>query len=131
DTFDADGGGAGAFDVRSHFVEESGEVGDFGFAGGGLQNGFTFSESGGHKQVCGSGNGDFVEDNFRSFEAASGGFDVAVFLRDFCAEKFESFDVEVDGTLSNGAAAGERDAGAAAAGDERSEDEGGGAHGFY
>ncbi len=52
-------------------------------------------------------------------------------LRDFRAEEFEAFDVEVDGALSYGAAAGERDAGAAAAGDERSEDQGGGAHGLY
>ena len=126
----ADGGCAGAFDFGSHFVEQGGEVGDFGFAGAVLQNGFAFGESGGHEQVFGAGDGDFVEDNFRAFEAIGGGFDVAVVLRDFRAELFESFDVQVDGTAADGAAAGERDAGAAAAGDERSEDERGGAHGL-
>ncbi len=33
DAFDANGGRARAFDLRSHFVEQVGEVGDFGLAG--------------------------------------------------------------------------------------------------
>ncbi len=45
-----------------------------------------------------------------------GGFYVAVLLGDLCAQEFEAFDVEVDGALADGAAAGEGDAGAAAAG---------------
>ncbi len=41
-TFHADGGGACAFDVGSHFVEESGQVGDFGLARGVLKDGLAF-----------------------------------------------------------------------------------------
>ena len=126
----ADGGGPCAFNFCSHFVEQGGEVADFGFAGAVLQNGFTFGESGGHEQIFGAGDGDLVENNFRAFEAIGGGFDVAVVLRDFCAELLESLDVQVDGAAADGATAGERDAGAAAAGDERPEDERGGAHGL-
>src|SRR5271168_1925739 len=116
-TFYADGGRASAFDFCSHFIEQVGEVGDFGLASGILQNGFAFGQSGGHEQVFGSGDGDFVKDDFGAAKASGRGFDVAVLLRDFCSEKFEAFDVEIDWTLSNGAATGERDAGPPAAGD--------------
>src|SRR5438270_6366390 len=80
DAFDADGSGASAFNVGAHFIQECGEVGDFGFAGGVLQNGFAIGERRGHEQVFGSGDGDFVEDDFCAFESGGGGFNVAVFL---------------------------------------------------
>ena len=67
----------------------------------------------------------------RALEAVGAGLDVAVILRDFCAETFQAFDVEVDGAGADGASAGERNAGVSAAGDERAEDERGGAHGLY
>src|SRR3984957_12864656 len=76
DPLHANGGGAGAFDLRSHFVEEVGEVGDFGFAGTVLKYGFAFGEGRGHEQVLGAGDGNFVEDNFRAFETFGAGFDV-------------------------------------------------------
>ena len=114
----------------AHVVEQRGEVGDFGLAGAILHDGFALGESGGHEQVFGAGDGDLVEDDFRAVEAVGAGFDVAVFLRDLCAEALEAFDVQVDGTAADGAAAGKRDAGAAAAGDQRSEDKRGGAHGL-
>ena len=128
--FHADGCSAGAFNLRSHFVEQGGKVGDFRLASTVMQNGLAFGESGCHEQVFGAGDGDFVENDFCTLQAIGGGFDVAVILRDFCAELFEAFDVHVDGAAADGAAAGQRDAGASAAGDERSEDERGGAHGF-
>ena len=78
-------------------------------------DGFAFGESRGHEQVFGAGDGDFVENDFRAFEAVGAGFDVAVFLRDLGAQAFEALDVEIDGALSDGASAGQRDAGAAAA----------------
>src|ERR1035438_269450 len=126
----ADGGRAGAFDLRSHFVQKIGEVGDFGFARAVWQNGFALGESGGDEQVFGAGDGDLVENNFRALEAVGAGFNVAVFLGDLRAQLFESFDVEIDGASSDGAAAGERDAGVATAGYERAEDQRGGTHGF-
>ena len=59
---------------------------DFGFAGSVLQNGFAFGQRGGHEQVFRAGDGDLVEDDFCAAQAVGGGFDVAVFLPDFCAE---------------------------------------------
>ena len=95
--FHADGGRAGAFDLGSHFVEQIGEIGDFGLARAILQNRLAFGQCRGHQQVFGAGDGDFVEDNFRAFEAVGAGFDVAVFLRDLRAQLFEALDVEIDG----------------------------------
>ncbi len=86
--FYANGGRARAFDLRSHFIQQGGEVGDFRLAGAILQDGFAFGQRSGHEQVFGAGDGDFVEDDFSAFQARGGGFDVAVLLRDFRAEAF-------------------------------------------
>jgi len=59
-----------------------------------------------HEEVFCASDGDFVEDDFCAFQAIGGGFDVAVILCNFRAELFESFDVKVDGTAADGAAAG-------------------------
>ncbi len=85
----------------------------------------------GHQQVFRPCYGDSVEDDFGAAEAVGCRFYVAVLLLYFCAEEFEAFDVEVDGALAYGAASGEGDAGAAAAGYQRAEDQRGGAHGLY
>ena len=86
--FDVDGGGSGAFDLCSHFVEQGGEVCNFGLASAVLQNGFALGESGGHEQIFSACDGDLVKNDFRTFETISGGFDVTVVLRDLCAELF-------------------------------------------
>ena len=130
DALDANRRSAGALDFGAHGVEQRSEVGDFGFAGAVLHDGFAVGERGGHEQVFGSGDGDFVEDNFGAAEAVGGGFDVAVLLRDLGAQALETFDVQVDGARTDGAAAGKRNAGAAATGDQRPEHEGRGAHGL-
>ena len=70
DALDADGGGAGAFDLCAHGDEQGGEVGDFGLAGAVLEEGFAVGEGGGHEEVFGAGDGDLVEDDVRAFEAA-------------------------------------------------------------
>ena len=135
DALDADGAGAGAFDLCSHGDEEGGEVGDFGLAGAVFEDGFAFGEGGGHEEIFGAGDGDLVEDDVRAFEAAvavvgAAGFEVAVVLGDGGAHGFEAVDVEVDGAATDGAASGHGDAGDAGAGDERAEDEGACAHGL-
>ena len=130
DALDADGAGAGAFDLRAHGGEEGGEVGDFGLAGAVFEDGFAVGEDGGHEEVFGAGDGDLVEDDVRAFEAVGAGFEVAVLLGDGGAHGFEALDVEVDGAAADGAAAGHGDAGDAGARDERAEDERAGAHGL-
>ena len=68
-TFHANGGRAGALDLRSHFIQQIGEVGDFRLARAVLQDGLAVGESRGHEQVFGAGDGDLVENNFCAFEA--------------------------------------------------------------
>src|SRR6185437_3932157 len=135
DTFDPDGAGAGAFDLRAHGVEQSGEVGDLGFAGAVFEERFAVGEHGGHEEIFGAGDGDLVEDDVRAFEAGipvlrRAGFEVTVLLGDGGAHGFEAPDVEVDGAVADGAAAGHGYAGHAGARDERAEHEGAGAHGL-
>ncbi len=135
DAFDLDGSGAGALNLRAHGGEQGGEIGDFGFAGAVLEDGFAVGESRGHQQVFGAGNGDLVEDDVRALELAgavvrAARFEVAVVLGDGGAHGFETLDVQVDGTAADGAAAGHSHAGDAGAGDERAKHEGAGAHGF-
>ena len=121
DALHADGGGARAFDLRAHLVEQVGEVGNFGLAGAVLHDGFALGQGRGHEQVFGAGDGDFVEHNFAALEAVGAGFNVAVLLRDFRAQTFQSFDVKIDGPRADGASAGKRNAGPSAARDQRPE----------
>jgi hypothetical protein len=88
---DLNGAGACAFDLCSHGDEEGGEVGDFGFAGTVFQDGFAFGEGGGHEDVFGAGDGDFVEDDVGSVEAICAGFEVAVVLGDGGAHCLKGF----------------------------------------
>ena len=131
DALHANGVRARAFDVRAHLVEQRGQVDDFGLARAIFQHGFAFGERGGHQQVFGAGDGDLVEDDARAPETLGAGFDVAVLLGDVRAELFQAFDVQIDGTRADGAAAGQGDAGMSHARDQRSQHQGGGAHGLH
>ena len=132
---DTDGSCACTFDFGAHGCQESGKVGDLGFSGAVLEDGFAVGKDGGHEEVFGAGDGDFVEDDVRAFEAAcspvrTAGFQVAVVLGDGGAHGFEALDVEVDRAAADGTAAWHGYAGDAGAGDEWAEDEGAGAHGL-
>src|ERR1700674_3670074 len=117
DTFNSDGRSARAFDVRAHFVQQVGEVGDLGLAGAVQHHGFTVGESRRHQQVFGASYGDLVENNFATMQPFGGGFHVTMVLGNGCAQKFEPLDVKINRAISNGAASGKGDAGAAATGD--------------
>ena len=135
DALDANRGRSRAVYLRAHGVEQCGQVGDFRFASAVLHDRLTIGQRGGHQQVFGSSHGDFVEDNFSAFEPTAflrigGGLDVAVLLRNLRAQALETFDMEIDGAGADGASAGQRDAGAATARDERPQDERRGAHGL-
>ena len=92
--------------MSPHLVEQLGQIGDFRFARAILHNRFAVGERGCHQQVFCAGNGNFVEDNFRAAQTFRAGFYVAVILSDGRAQPLESLDVQIDGTRSNGTAAG-------------------------
>ncbi len=48
DAFDFQNTGAVADDLRTHFAQHDDQVGDFGFAGAILEDGFTVGQGGGH-----------------------------------------------------------------------------------
>src|SRR5271168_4851255 len=130
DSLNADGWRSCAFNMRSHGDEHGGQVGDFGFTGTVLEERFAFGEDSGHEQIFGTGDGDLVEDDVRAFEAFGAGFKITVLLGDHGAHFFKALQMQVDGAAANGAASGHSDARHAAACDQRTENEGAGAHGF-
>ena len=73
DAVDLDSGGACAFNLCAHGVEQGGEVGDFGLAGAVLEEGVAIGEGCGHEEVFGAGDGDLVEDDVRAVEAVGAG----------------------------------------------------------
>ena len=122
--------GPGSFNRGAHFAEQGGKVGDLRFAGGILNDGFTPCEGGGHHEVLGAGDGDAVKVDDGALESVGRvSADVAVLLADLSAELLEPGQVQVDRPRSDGAASRQRDARLAAAGNQRSENEAGRAHG--
>ena len=133
DAVNLQSGGVVAFDVRAHFAEEMDEVGNFRFASGVLENGGAFSERGSHQKVFSTGNGDFFEHDVGSLEApviGNFGLNIAVFRGDGGAHFFQGREMQIDGTRTDGAAAGKRDVGLTGTRDSGAESEDGSAHGF-
>ncbi len=128
DALHANRGRARTFDLRSHFVEQVGEVGDFGLARAILHDGLAVCKSCCHEQVFGSGDRDFVENNFGAFQALCGSLDVTVVLGDGGSEPFQTHQVEIDGAGADGAASGQGNASGAAARHQRPEHECGSTH---
>ena len=58
-----------AFNLRSHLVEQIGEIGDFRFTRAILENRFAVRERCGHKQVFCTGYRDLVEDDLSAFQS--------------------------------------------------------------
>src|SRR3954471_20509387 len=63
DSADANGGGARAFDVRAHFIEQISEVGNFWLARAICHYCLAICESRSHQEVFRARNGYFVEDD--------------------------------------------------------------------
>ena len=111
--------------------ERRGEVLDLGLAGGVLAARCALGQRRGHHHVLGAGDRRPCRSaTVRARAAASArGLDVAVLELDLRAQRREALQVLVDGAGADGAAAGQRDAGLAAAGQQRPEHQHRGAHG--
>ncbi len=109
--------------MRSHFIEQVGQVGDFRLAGAVEHDGLAVGESRCHEHIFRASYGYFVENNLPAAQAFCAGFDVAVILNNGCTQTFQTFDVEVDGASADGAASRKRDASATTAGDQRAENQ--------
>jgi hypothetical protein len=93
------------------------------------EDGLALGQGGGHEQVLGPRDRFLFEDDLGAAEALGLSPNVAVFEGDPRAELLQAGDVEVDRPRADGAPAGQGDDGLAEAGQERAEDEDGGAHG--
>ena len=128
DAFDLDAGRSGSGNFCAHGVEKVSEVDDFGFAGGSGDDGGAFGENGGHHDVVGAEHGGSVFSGHVdgvSDEAATGfEVDVSAVDGDGGSEAFESFEVEVNGTVADDAASGQGDVGAVLTGEEGTHDAG-------
>ena len=125
---DHDAVGARAGDPRAHRDEAAREVHHLRLARRVLEDGPALGERRRHHQVLGAGDGHHVEHVARALEAAGAGRDVAVLEVDLGAHRLEPLDVLVDRPQADRAAAGQRHARLAAAGEQRPEHEDRGAH---
>ena len=123
-------GGAVALDARPHAAQRLGEVADLRLAGAVLEHRAPLGEGGGHHRVLGPGDRREVEHERGAPQATArcARLDVAVLQRDLRAEGGEDLEVLIDRTSADGAAARQRHARPAPAGDERSQDEHARAH---
>ena len=110
---------ARAFDLRAHLHQQSREVGHFRLAGGVLDHGFAAGQHGRHEQIFRAGDRNAIELHVRALKTAgSNRFDVAVLLPDFRAQSLEPGDVQIDGTRTDRASTGQRNARAPASSDQ-------------
>jgi hypothetical protein len=117
-------------DLRAHGYQALGQIDHFRLARGVLDDGFALRQAGGHHQVFGAGDGDHVGEQACALQASGPGIDVTVLDADLGAHRLQALDVLVDRPGADGAAAGQRHLGLAAAGHQRAEHQDRGAHGL-
>ncbi len=120
---DAQRRGADAFDLGAHLDEAFGDIADLGLAGGVLDDGLAARQGGGEEHVVGGADGHLGEHDAAAAQGAALGLGehVAGLDLDLGAELLEAHQMQVDGTRADGAAAGQRHLGLAAAGEQRTE----------
>src|ERR1700736_1533171 len=118
DALHADGGSPRTFNLRAHFVEQVGQVADFGLAGTVLQYRLALGQGGGHKEIFRARDRNLVEHNLCALKPVGAGFDVAVLLGDARPQALQSLDMKIDRPSSNGAATREGDPSSAPTGDQ-------------
>ncbi|QTK79652.1 SDR family oxidoreductase [Agrobacterium tumefaciens] len=124
DTFDGDGGGAGAFDLRAHRDEAVGEIDDLGLAGGVVDDGGAAGKACRHQHHMRCANGNLREGKDGTDQATlgRGGVDITAIDLHRRAERLQSLDEQIHRSRADGAAAGQRNAGAAFARQQRADD---------
>src|ERR1700761_1217731 len=123
DTTDANDARSSALNLCPHGYEHCRKIGHFGLARTILHHCFTVRKHGCHQQVFRAGYGDLVEQDVRAFQPLRARLQVAMLLRDCRAHRFESLDVQIDGTTADGAPAGHRNTGDSGAGNKWAENE--------
>ena len=108
---DANAAGAVSLNAGAHFDQHLGQVGNLGFLGGVLQNGFAFSQGRSHQEVLGPRDGDHVGGDARAFQAGPAlgqfGNHVAMLHPNLGTHGTQSFDVLIHGARTDRATTGQ------------------------
>ena len=109
---DHDAAAASAFDFCAHLVEEIGEVHDFGLGRRTLDDCGALGEDGGHDDVVSAENGGALfttEVHRRAAQCACKNFHISVLDAADSAKRLESFEVQINRSVTDDAAAGQGD----------------------
>ena len=132
DTFDFNGIGPGTFDLCTHLIQEVGQIYDFRFLSSILNVGDAFCQHCRHHNILCRTYAGKVQIDGVADEAltTSPGFHIAFgFVEyDLCPQGFQPFQMQVDGTCTDGTSAGQRHSGPSFSGKQRSHDENGSPH---
>ena len=128
---DGDGVAARAFDFGAHRDQAMRQVHHFRLARRIFQNRYAVRERRGHHQVFRAGHADQIEEYARALEPFRLRVDIAVLDMDFRAHRLQAFDMQVDRTRPDGAAARQGNPRRAEARHQRPQHQNCGAHGFH
>ena len=130
--FDFNGIGTGTLDLRSHLVQKIGQVYNFRLLCGILDIGDTFCQDCRHHDVLRRTHTREVQIDGVTDQTLSAcpGFHIAFrFIEDdFCPQSLQSFQVQINGTGTDGTAAGQRHPCSSLSGKQRPHDENGSTH---
>ncbi len=122
--------GACALDICAHGHQQSGHIDYFRLAGAILHQRIALRQNRRHEQVFRAGHGNLVENNMRAMQSFGASFQVAVFLHDGRAHRFQAFEMQIDRAVANGATARLGHAGKSTAGDQRTQNQRRSTHGL-
>ncbi len=131
DPFDGDARRARAADFGPHRIEVIRDIHDFRFAGGAFDRRRALRESGGGHDVGGAQDGGAEvapKEDFSTHEFICTRDDITAIKVDDGSKRFKPPEVDIDGSVPDGAAARHGDAREFAFGEERAEDADGGPH---
>ena len=95
-THDTDHIRTGAFDVRSHTVQEVRDVNHVRFLGTVLDYGSSFRHGSGHHDIDGSTDGHCIEEYMASLQRLRNRADASVLYRNLCTQCLEALQMQVD-----------------------------------
>ncbi len=123
-------GRADTLDLRAHRGQQAAQVHDLRLARGVEQAAGAISQHRRHQRILGRAHADHGEVEFAAGQAAIGRVRLDVTLRqlDLATQRLDSLQVQIDGPVADGAAAGQRDGRFPAARQHRAEHEDRGAH---
>ena len=127
---DANDVGAGAGNAGAHGNQAVGQIDHLRFTRRVLDDGLPLGQAGGHHQVLGTGHGNHVGTDSRPLQAGRLGMDIALLDLDLGTHGLQALDVLVDRPRPDSTTTRQRHAGFAAARDQGTKHQNGGAHGL-